>query len=88
MAGRRKNNGFDMLTTLRDNQEVMQKDITLIRARVESLYCIDPPGPLMQLSTHLSEHRTAKWRERTFFTMLAGAAGTIGSYVWALIFKK
>ena len=97
MATRRRSNGDALatitatqvaLSTLASNQDTMKTDIGYIREKIEFLYRIDPPGPLMQLSTHLSNHKAAKWRERTIFTMLAGAAGTLASYLWALIFKK
>lgn len=75
---------FDVLTKVVDAQEVMQKDILYIRDKIDFLYRIDPPGPLMLLSTHLGEAKAAKWRERTFFAMLAGSAGTIASYIFKL----
>ena len=59
----------------------MQEDLRYIRDKIDFLYRIDPPGPLMQLSVHLGEHRTAKWRERTIIGAIASALGTGIMYV-------
>ena len=59
----------------------MQKDISYIRDKIDFLYRIEPPGPLMLLSTHLGEHRAAKWRERTIIGAIASAVGTMVMYV-------
>ena len=88
MAGRRRSNGFDLLTEVRVTQIDMQKDIKEIKQQFQSLYSVDPPGPIVKLNTHLRDHNKAKWTERTIFTLLAGAAGTVASYLWELIFRK
>lgn len=66
----------------------MQTDITYIRQKVDFLYRIDPPGPLMLLSTHLGEAKAAKWRERTIIGAIASVLGTGIMYVLDLVRGK
>jgi hypothetical protein len=42
----------------------MRTDIDYIKKKIDYLYTVDPPGPLMKLSTHLNEEAEEKVNRR------------------------